>query len=421
MKQEPAAFQKKEIIRSLELQRLSSLKDIGIIKVLCGLRGSGMHTVVSQYISRLHQLQTPEDHIIRLNLRNALYTPLCSEQGLFSFLNERVGREGNYYIFLEEIQYVKNFQQTIDRFSVMDNTDMILTTSSRRIFQEELSHLLLSQYTEINILPLSLDECRQLMPQRERDALFPETGLPLPASLLLPLADRQNSPEYDKARTLAREYLRGILENALVRDICPRYGISDTQGLLSLMCLVCLHRGQYLTPKSLSSLMEEELGMGMNSRTVESYLQALTDSYLICRLPRWDISTDQPLKTREKIYPADRAFSSILFAVPPADGEEGSLAELENALCLDLLRHGYHAWTGRYRGHELSLIGISGTERIYLQCIAQGPSYPQKLKKAENILRSIPDNYRKYIVTDKDQEPENHAGILIRTVTDLHI
>jgi len=421
-----------KISRDELISRLYSLRNTDkrrVIKVITGIRGCGKSSLMDLYADFLHRQGVSLSQIISLDFEALRYDPICSEGNLYNYIGGRIYPDRMNYLILQEIRYAENITKIIDSYSIYDNIDIYVTASNTYLTDEELPKMLFGSFIVISVFPLSFAEycsaAPAAAPEHSRDAeryagylkdgAFPyitykEAGIPAADTLMAPL--RQLSE-----KTLLDNYIRGIYDKILVHEIIPHCQISDTDILEYLLYFISLHIGEILSPKKISDTLRLA-GRPVNTRTVDSYLNAFAGTFVIFRAGRFDILKNETLKTLEKYYIADTGLRSHLFGLNnPAD----SLPLLENMVFIELLRRGYRkVCLGKAGPLELSFVAFESEDytdsrRVYIQ-IADTVNDEKKLSDIMKPYKKIRDNYPKYIISFDDEKKDlrgvNHIPAL---------
>lgn len=375
------------------LHKLIGAKDKQVIKVVTGVRRCGKSTLLQQFQAYLKKHGVEERQIISLNFEKIENEPLLEYHALYAYVKERLIEGRMTYIFLDEIQAVPEFQKAVDSLFVLEYTDLYITGSNAYMFSGELATLLSGRYMEIPMLPLSFAEYLELSGGSERDAwnrYFINGGFPYTA--------------YLEEEEIRRDYLQGIYHTVLLKDIVERKRIQDVSLLESVIRFLFDNVGNIVSAKKIADTLTS-YGRKTTSATVENYIQALEESFILYRAGRYDIKGKQHLKSLEKYYLVDQGLRSLLSGSRGRD--VGHV--LENIVYLELLRRGYQVCVGKVGNLEIDFFVEKGDDKAYYQVCASILD-PQTYQREIAPLRAVRDHYPKYIVT-MDEVPMGEDGI----------
>lgn len=375
------------------LDKLMQAKDKQIIKVVTGVRRCGKSTLLQQFQAYLRQCGVEERQIISLNFEKIENEPLLEYHALYAYVKERLLPGRMTYIFLDEIQAVPEFQKAVDSLFVLEHTDIYITGSNAHMLSGELATLLTGRYVEIQMLPLSFAEYLQLTGGDKRDAwnrYFINGGFPYTA--------------YIEDADIRRDYLQGIYHTVLLKDIVERKRIQDVSLLESVIRFLFDNVGNIVSAKKIADSLTS-FGRKTTSATVESYIRALEESFILYRAGRYDIKGKQHLKSLEKYYLVDQGLRSLV-----SGGRSQDVGHiLENIVYLELRRRGYQVYIGKVGNQEIDFFAEKGDDKVYYQ-VSASILDPQTYQREIMPLKAVRDHYPKYIVT-MDEVPIGEDGI----------
>ena len=379
------------------MTRLESLKDKQVIKVITGIRRCGKSTLLEMFRERLLLCGVPESRIISVNLEDFDFAELKEPKALHEYVKTRLVRDEMTYVFLDEIQNVQNFPAVVDSLFIKKNIDLYITGSNAYMLSSEIATLISGRYIEIKMLPLSFKEyvsfCgnRTDLGKKYIDYLK-NSGFPYTTAL--------SGSDKD-----VLDYLNGIYSTVILKDVVGRRAIADPLMLESVIRFVFDNVGSMLSTKKISDVMTSD-GRKIDVRTVERYLSALMECFLVYQAKRYDIKGHQYLKTLEKYYSVDMGLRRMLL------GDSGSDAGhmLENVVYLELLRRGYRVYVGKVGEPEVDVAAMDQSGITYFQ-VAASVRDEATLRRELLPLRKILDHRPKYILT-LDEDPEaDYDGI----------
>lgn len=385
------------ILREEYLNKLIKLKDTKIIKVITGIRRCGKSTLLEMFREYLLQNGVQKEQITAINFEDMDYSELTDYKRLYSYLKERLIPNKMNYIFLDEIQLVESYQKAIDSLYIKENVDLYITGSNAYMLSGELATLLSGRYIEMQMLPLSFKEYLDFVGDR--------TDLSRKYSNYLQFSSFPYAVSLKNDRSLIRDYLSGIYNTVLLKDVVSRKRISDVMLLESVIRFLFDNIGNRWSTKKISDTMTSN-GRKISTHTVETYLSALIDSYIIYEAKRYDVKGKQILKTQEKYYIVDIGLRYYLLGNKGAD--MGHI--LENVVYLELLRRGYEVSIGKVDDMEVDFIASNNDGIEYYQ-VAATVRDADTLDRELKPFKKIADHFPKYLLTLDDDPPTFHNGI----------
>lgn len=386
------------IKRKEYLQQLINWRDKKVIKVITGVRRCGKSTLMDLYKSCLLEQGVANEQIISINFEDYDYIDLLEPRNFYAYVKERILSDGRMtYFFFDEIQNVKDFERVVDSLYIKPNVDIYITGSNAYMLSSELATLLSGRYVEIKMLPLSFKEYVEVsgdeheLPRKYRNYI--ETS-----SFPYVLDMKQD------ARVI-REYLNGIYNTIVVKDITQRNRFPDTMMLESVLRFAYDNIGNILSTKKIADTMTSD-GRKIDTKTVEKYLNALMESYMLYQCKRYNIKGRQYLKTLDKYYAVDMGMRKVLLGSKAMDA--GHI--LENIVYLELLRRGYGVYIGKVDDLEVDFVAMDDKGMTYYQVSATVRD-EKTLKRELASLQSINDHYPKILLTLDDDPEMEYAGI----------
>lgn len=383
------------MIERLEyLEKLKKWKDKDVIKVVTGIRRCGKSTLYELFINYLHSVGIDSKHIIFINLEAPDYD-FQNYKDLYNYVMEKIGDSGKYYVFLDEVQNVKEFQKAVDGLYIKKNVDVYITGSNAYLLSGELATLLSGRYIEIRMLPLSFREYRDYFGVSGDEKLYLKyvNNSSFPYALKL-----DDEGEVD-------DYLDSIYNTIIVKDILARKKIADIGVFRELTKFLFASVGSTMSVKKITDTLNSN-GRKISVHTVESYLDTLTESYIFNRVSRYDIKGKQYLETGEKYYATDVTMRYALLERKNLD--VGHI--LENVVYLELIRRGYGVYIGKIGDNEVDFIAINKEGREYYQ-VSYTTRDERTLERELSSLQKISDHYPKFILT-MDMDPvADYEGI----------
>ena len=375
-----------------------------LIKVVTGIRRCGKSTLFELFINYLKNNGVKSNQIIHINLEDADYD-FKNYKELYSFISNKINNEDKFYVFLDEVQNVPGFQKAVDSLYIKKNVDVYITGSNAFLLSGELATLLSGRYVEIKMLPLSFKEYASAFNSNNYYQLFLEYmrngGMPGNINIL-----KSNVNDLDK-------YLDGIFSTIVYKDIMARNNITDKLLLESVIKYIFDSIGSPISVKKISDTLTSK-GLSTSNHTVENYITAFLESYLIYKIERFDVKGKNLLARDYKFYAVDPGLRSYLLG-KKADSDMGHI--LENIVYLELLRRGYKVYVGKVDDLEIDFVAENRDGLKYYQ-VALSVRDENVLKRELRSLQKTGDHYPKVLLTlDMDLETD-YDGITKVNVVD---
>ncbi|MCI8273673.1 MAG: ATP-binding protein [Clostridia bacterium] len=364
------------------LEKLKKWKDKELIKVITGIRRCGKSTLFNLYINYLKSIGIEESHIISINLENP-DNEFSDYKELYDFVKEKIKDNKKYYIFLDEVQNVKEFQKAIDGLYIMKNVDVYITGSNAYLLSGELATLLTGRYIEIKMYPLSYKE---YLSYYNRD---------VDEKAYLDYINRSSFPYALKLEEESEidDYIEALYNTIIFKDIVQRRKIADIAMLKTVTRFMFDNIGNCLSIKKIADILTSD-GRPISVHTVENYLEALVESYIFNKVSRFDVKGKQYLQSGEKYYATDVTMRYAILGRRNIDA--GHI--LENIVYLELIRRGYKVYIGKIGEKEVDFVAENKEGFTYFQ-VAYTTRDKATLERELVPLQSINNHYPKYILT----------------------
>ncbi|MBO4873699.1 MAG: ATP-binding protein [Bacteroidales bacterium] len=394
----------KLIQREQYIEKLKSLSNKKIIKVITGVRRCGKSTLMQLFQQELLNTGVNEEQIININFENYDFIELRDAKALYQYINVRLAGSIQHYVFLDEIQHVGNYADVVDALFVKDNVDLYITGSNAYLLSSEIATLLSGRYVEIKLLPLSFKE--YVVASGNMHDLEKKYAEYITFSSF-PYAKAFGGDEQ-----LANDYLRGIYSTIVLKDVMQRNSISDTMMLENVMAFLADNIGNTLSVKKIADTLTS-MGRKVDVKTIEKYLSALCQSFILYPAKRYNIKGRQLLKTMEKYYLVDVALRNTLLGAKSTDW--GHI--LENVVFLELLRRNNNVYIGKTDALEIDFITVNMQNVAYYQ-VAATVRDQATLERELQPLKAVKDNFPKTILTLDTDPVSYHDGIKQQNVLD---
>lgn len=393
------------IQRKEYLEQLIKFKNIDLIKIVTGIRRCGKSTLFDLYIEYLKNNGVDENQIIKINLEDPEMQ--CENyMELYNYVNKKINKEKKNYVFIDEIQNIKEFQKAVDGLYIKKEVDLYITGSNAYLLSGELATLISGRYVEIKMLPLSFKEYLSAfdtnIDKQEKLLDYFKYGS-LPQTIALFKVDPNT----------VNTYLDGVFSTVVYKDIMMRKNINNKLILESVIKYIFDNIGSQITTKKISDTLTS-MNRPTTNHTVENYIAAFLESYLVYKVNRFDVKGKVVLASGYKYYAVDNGFRHYLLGKKASQDMEHIL---ENIVYLELLRRGYKVYTGKVDDLEIDFIAENSEGIEYYQ-VSLTTRDENTLNRELRPLQKTSDFYPKYILTmDRDLDTD-YNGIKKKNVID---
>ena len=385
----------KNIYREQYIDKLKKLKDKQIIKVLTGIRRCGKSTILKEFQEYLLSIGVKEKNMISINFDDISNQELLDATKLHKYIIEHTNNSSKNYIFLDEIQNVNHFEKCVDSLLLRDYLDIYITGSNSYMLSGELATYLTGRYIQIHVLPLSFQEYLSYYGKEEELKKYNDYivygGFPYLINL--------------ESHTEKIDYLDSVYNTVIMKDVISRKKINDPLILESICRFLFDNIGSSVSTKKISDTLASN-GRKNSVHTIEEYLNALIESYILYKVNRYDIKGKKLLKTQEKYYLSDLGLRTYLLG-KNYHKDLGHI--LENIIFLELKRKGYRIYIGKNDTTEVDFVVETSDDFMYIQ-VALSVRDELTLKRELKPLETTSDHYRKYLIT-LDYDTNNYNGI----------
>lgn len=386
------------IERTEYMSILKRWKDKRAIKVVTGIRRCGKSSLLKMFQEYLTvSCGISSQQVQHINFEDIDNEQYLDYHALYRHVKENLQEGQMNYLFFDEIQMVDQFQKVIDSLFLLDNVDIYVTGSNAYLLSGEIATLLTGRYVEVRMLPFSFSEYRQ--------TLSPSTSIDEAYRLYIETGAFPYVTQIKDDVEMVGEYLRGLYNTIVLKDVVSRNKFSDTMMLQSIVRFLADNIGNLSVFKRISDTMTS-LGRKITSHTVENYVSALIDSYIFYPVQRYDAKGKQLLKTGMKIYLADVGLRRIICG--SKGGDMGHI--LENIVYLELARRGGEIYVGKVGDAEVDFVAIDQGQKAYYQ-VALSVRDSQTMQRELAPLIALSDNFPKYLITLDNDPLCFHDGI----------
>ena len=408
---------KMEIKRDYYLNRLIEAKNDGLIKVVTGIRRCGKSYLLNQlFYNYLLNDGVKEDHIIKIALDDSDNEELLEPKNLSKFIKEKIVDNDIYYVILDEIQLVPNFEGVLNGLLRITNLDIYVTGSNSKFLSSDIITEFRGRGEDIKVYPLSFYEFMSVYDGDKLDGwveYITYGGLPLVVTM--------------KTDERKANYLKEQQRNVYINDVIERNKIKNDAELVSLVEIISSSIGSLSNPKKLSDTFKTIAGLNIDPKTISLYLKYLEEAFLIEKALRYDVKGKKYMNTPYKYYFSDLGIRNSFINF--RQHEETHI--MENVIYLELKRRGFDVDVGvvelkerkkdevTYKQLEVDFIANKGNNKIYIQSAYSMPT-EEKINQEERPLLKIDDNFKKIIIVkDYIKRTRDENGIIKMSVFDF--
>lgn len=408
-----------EIKRDLYLSKLKDRMHNGMIKVVTGMRRVGKsYLLFHLFYDFLLSIGVKDSHIIKINLEDRHFKELRDPDVLLKHIDKLISDKDDYFILLDEVQYVAEFEDVLNSLMHIDNADVYVTGSNAKFLSKDVITEFRGRGDEIRIHPLSFCEYMSFHDETSPEQCLRDYmsygGLPQIMAMVNP-AQKE-------------EYLKQLFEHTYLVDIKERYGIRKDAVLEELIDLTASMIGSLVNPSKLQNTFKSVLKKDVSFELIKNYLDMLQDAFLIERAVRFDIKGKRYINTPVKYYFDDLGLRNA--RINFRQSEETHL--LENLIYNELRYRGYAVDVGEVtlnckdedgrsfrRDLEVDFVCNRGFKRVYIQSALALPTAGKK-EQEFNSLRHIKDSFQKIVIVGGFAPTyQTDDGILVVNIFDF--
>ena len=398
--------------REAYLQMLIDRMNNGAIKVITGLRRSGKSILLFNiFYEYLLSIGTNPNNIIKIDLDSEQFEDLLDYKKLGQYIRSKINETEQFYIFLDEVQFCKNFEKVLNGLNRYENLDIYVTGSNSKFLSTDILTEFRGRGDEIRVYPLSFSEYYSALTNVEFSVAFNDYliygGLP---RMLALKTEQQKS-----------KYLTDLFKETYLKDIVDRNHLRGEETLDKLVDILASSVGSLTSPNKLSKTASSVLGKSISDKTIRTYIDHLKNAFLINEAQRFDIKGKQYLSSLQKIYYADLGLRNARLNF--RQNEQPHL--MENLIYNELLYRGYNVdvgiveinekVNGKYtqKQIEVDFVCNQGSKRYYIQSAYALPTESKTNQELRPLL-NVNDFFKKIVIVREDIKPySNEQGITI--------
>lgn len=394
------------LVREDYLSKIRGFYDSDLIKILVGIRRCGKSVILNQIIDELKEKRKiDKEHIIFINFEFIEFEELLDYKKLNEYIKNKIKDNKIYYLFLDEIQNVDNFEKVVNSLRAsIENISIFLTGSNSKMLSDELSTVLSGRYVLFNINPLSYKEYVLLTKKNGRDLnTFWDYarwgGLP-------------NRCEFTNEIDI-KNYLHSVYDSIVLRDVVKRLNLKDTFLFDMILQYLVETAGREFSADNIIRYLDKD-NKKISKETLYNYIEALCKALILRKIYRFDIAGKSVLKTLNKYYATDLGIAQIKNHNP----EFKNYVVLENIVYNELISRNYEVYIGKTKNGEVDFIAKKDGNIKYIQVTYEISDNESALEREFGAYKSIEDNYPKYVIS-LDKMDLSRDGIIHLNLIDF--
>lgn len=385
------------LIREDFLKKIRDFYDVNsLIKILCGLRRSGKSVILTQIMNEIKNNGVDDDHIIYINFESLDYSDITTAKKLNDYVKSLTKDNKTYYLFLDEVQKVEEFEKAINSLRITDMFSIFITGSNSKMTFLELSTDLSGRYVSFRVNPLSFKEVVELT----------NTPKDKYKELLLNIFEWGTLPQrfmFDNDGS-KQNYISDVYDSILLKDVVDRLGVTDITSFNRILQYVLETETREFSPTNVLEYLDRN-NTKVATDTLYKYLDALCSTFIMNKVYRYDIQGKSVLKSLNKYYATDLGVKRI-----KSNSKEVNYSQcFENIIYNELINKGYEVYIGKTNKGEIDFIASKNKNIKYIQA-CYTLSSEETIQKEFGAFNEINDNYDKYVIS-LDDEDYSREGI----------
>ena len=357
-----------------------------LIKIIYGLRRAGKSVILNQIKDELLKDKTDESHIIYINFESLDYSFIKNAIDLNNYIKQQIKDNKTYYIFLDEIQKVKDFENGINSLRITNQCSIFITGSNSKMTFKELSTDLTGRYVSFKVNPLNFSEAVELTNTNDYKKLlfdiFEWGSLPQRFSF--------------KEDITKLNYISDVYDSIVLKDVVERLGVKDITLFNKVWQYILETEGREFSATNVLKYLKNEY-REVSAETLYNYIEALCSTFIINKVYRYDIHGKSILKTLNKYYVSDLGVKKI----KNTNKETNYSICLENLVYNELIFKGYDVYIGKLKDAEVDFVAIKDKKIKYIQ-VSLYLNSEETINREFGAYKSIQDNYPKYVISLDD-------------------
>ena len=383
--------------REKYLEKIRAFYDeTSLIKIIYGQRRAGKSVILTQIMDEIKEKKVDESHIIYINFESLDYSFIKNAQDLNDYIKSHLKDKKIYYIFLDELQKVKEFEKGINSLRITNQCSIFITGSNSKMTFSELSTDLTGRYVSFRVNPLNFKEVVELTKTKENDY----------EKLLFDIFEWGTLPQrFSFSESGARlNYISDVYDSIILNDVVERLGIKDINSFNKIFQYILETEGREFSAQNVINYLKNE-HKEISTQTLYNYINALCSTFVINKVYRYDLTGKGVLKTLNKYYASDLGVRKI-----KVNKKEINYSIcLENLVYNELIAKGYDVYIGKTKNGEVDFVAIKDKEFKYIQ-VCLHLSSEETIEREFGAYKGIDDNYPKYVIS-LDKEDLSRNGI----------
>lgn len=388
------------IKRERYLAKIRSFYEVDLIKVLTGVRRCGKSVLLTQIEEEILAQNVPHDHIIRINFEDIQFEKIRTAEKLNQYVLEKICDSDKYYIFLDEIQHVRQFEKVLASLRATQNCSIFITGSNSKLLSGKMGTLLVGRCIEFRIMPFSFSEAYEYVTTAHGKTIAPD-------EFIFDYLRWGGFPQrfaFDQESDITL-YLQQTYQGIIDRDIITDAKRTNREKLLKIASYVIANSGKEFSAQSICNYFERQNNDPIDKASVYRYLDRMEKACLINRVKRFDIVGKRQLSYIEKQYAVDPGFRMINTNFTRYD----NTFFLENIVYNELFSRGYQIFVGKTQRGEIDFLVLDGRKKCFVQ-VAYYLHSDEAIQREFGAFHNITDASPKYVLS-LDRMDFSHDGI----------
>lgn len=393
------------IKREIYLEKIRSFyNETNLIKIIYGLRRSGKSVILTQIMDEIKENGAKDDHIIYINFESLDFSDIVTAKDLDRYIKNKILDNKIYYIFLDEVQKISQFEKAINSLRITNKFSIFVTGSNSKMTFAELSTDLSGRYVSFRVNPLTFREVVSLTNTKKEDY----------EKLLLEIFEWGSLPQRfsfnDESSRFT--YISDVYDSIILRDIVDRLKVKDITSFNKILQYILEIEGKEFSATNVINYLKNE-NSEISTQTLYSYLEGLCSAFIINRVNRFDIHGKNVLKSLNKYYASDLGIKKI-----KSNQKEINYSNcLENLVYNELVSRGYQVYVGKTKKGEVDFVVSKQNQIKYIQ-VTYILASEDTIEREFGAYKQIDDNYEKYVIS-MDRVNLSRDGIKHKNIIDF--
>ena len=370
--------------------------ETSLIKIIYGLRRAGKSVILMQIINEIKNNGIDDEHIIYINFESLDYSFIKNAQDLNDYIKSQIKDKKIYYIFLDEVQKVQDFERGINSIRITNQCSIFITGSNSKMTFMELSTDITGRYVSFRVNPLTFKESVEITATKRENY----------KDLLYDIFEWGSLPQRFsfKENTTKLNYISDVYDSILLKDVVERLGVKDITLFNKILQYILEIEGREFSATNVLNYLKNEY-RDVSRETLYNYIDALCSTFIMNKVYRYDINGKGVLKTLNKYYASDLGVKKI-----KTNSKEMNYSIcLENLVYNELISKGYDVYIGKTKSGEVDFVVQKNNAIKYIQ-VCLYLSSENTIEREFGAYKGIMDNYEKYVIS-LDENDLSRNGI----------